>query len=34
MGEDQRPNARTMYGRLIAQFPGSNWAQEARNQRR
>ncbi len=34
MGEDQKPNARKMYGSVIAQYPGSNWATEAKNQRR
>jgi tetratricopeptide (TPR) repeat protein len=34
MGEDQKVNARKMYGAVISQYPGSNWAQEARNQRR
>lgn len=34
MGEDQKSNARKMYGSVISQYPGSNWAEEARNQRR
>lgn len=34
MGEEQKPNARKMYGTVIAKYPGSNWAEEARNQRR
>lgn len=34
MGEDQRANASKMYRAVISQYPGSNWAQEARNQRR
>ncbi len=34
MGEDQKANARKMYGTVISQYPGSNWATEAKNQRR
>ncbi len=34
LGEDQKPNARRMYGSVISQYPGSNWAAEAKNQRR
>jgi len=34
MGDEQKPNARKMYGAVISQYPGSNWAAEAKNQRR
>ena len=34
MGEDQKDNARKMYGRLIALYPGSEWANQARSVRK